>query len=69
MSGPDTVKILFALSLPCTCMLLYWSGVKLFMKPKWKSMMTLPPVVWLLHVFLVPQLLLPLLQLLHVYTS
>ena len=24
MSGPDTVKILFALSLPCTCMLLYW---------------------------------------------
>ena len=66
MSGPDTVKILFALSLPCTCMLLYWCRGQIVYETKMESMMTLPPVVWLLHVFLVPQLLL---QLLHVYVS
>ena len=53
MSGPDTVKILFALSLPCTCMLLYWCRGQIVYETKMESMMTLPPVVWLLHVFLV----------------
>ena len=69
MSGPDTVKILFALSLPCTCMLLYWCRGQIVYETKMESMMTLSPVVWLLHVFLVLQLLLLLLQLLHVYVS
>ena len=64
MSGPDTMKILFALSFPCTCMLLYWCRGQIVYETKMESMMTLPPVVWLLHVFLVSQLLL-----LHIYTS